>query len=139
MTYLRTPLHLDGFDRPLGPEEALTQRLQMVLDTRPGQVPWRPDFGCDLEGLVGEPATSQNLRRAQQLVEGALQNWMPDVDVVSVDVTFVPLQGGFGSRHPTVPLAEAALLALGVQVALEVQVEVRIPRGTAVLTASVNP
>ncbi len=139
--HLRASLCLDGFERPLSPDAVLSQRLQMVLGTRPGQIPWRPGFGCDLWSLVGEPATSSNLTQARRLVLRALSQWMADVEVVDVSVRFSPhADPGSASRHPTVPLAEAALLSLGVQVGLEVQVEVKVPRGsTTILSAQLEP
>lgn len=137
---LKAALCLDGLERPLSAEEQLSQQLQMILSTRPGQVPWRKDFGCQLNSLVGEPATGQNLNRARIAIETALDQFLPDVEVLKVDVRFVPRADGMGGdRHPTVPVAESALLSLGVQVGIEVQVEVKVPRGSTTLSAQLEP
>ena len=116
----------------LGDEHALAARVRMVLETRPGRLPWRPTFGCDLGGLVGFPVA--------QLIKAAIGDWIPDAEVVSVDVRAVPLSGGHAlSAERTVPAAEAALLLLGVQASLEAVIELVGPSGPVSLTTSVSP
>ena len=112
----------------------------MVLETRPGQVPWRPDFGCDLEGLVGKPATPHRLAQAQWKVEEALRRWVPDVEVTHCRVKPVMSEnvGAMrGSRE--LPVGEASLVNLGVQVALEIEVDLQTDAGHLVVQAVVEP
>jgi phage baseplate assembly protein W len=137
---LRASLVLDGLPgRDLSPSDLLSQQLQIVLNTRPGTMPWRPEFGCDLTSLVGQPATADNLMTAQQRVEAALSGALPGVVVEKVDVRLAAFSGsGEELTHPSIPLAEAALLRLGVQARLEVTLEVRVPSGPVTASATVD-
>ena len=137
---LRASLPIDGLPgRDLPPAELLAQQLQMVLNTKPGTMPWRPNFGCDLTSLVGQPATTENLETARIRVESALSGALPGVTVEKVDVRLTQFSGsGDELTHPSIPLAEAALLRLGVQARLEVTIEVRVPSGPVTATAAVD-
>lgn len=121
--------------------DALAVRVRLVLDTRPGQIPWRPTFGCDLAGLVGYPATAQLIDAARSRISRALSIWLPDVEVVRVDVRAVSAEGGVGSRvtDRNVPVAESALMTLGVQAVLEADIELRGPDGYVSVTTTVEP
>ncbi len=137
---LRASLPIDGLPgRELGPSDRVAQRLQMVLNTKPGTIPWRPEFGCDLSSLVGQPATAQALQAARDRVESAIRSSLPDVEVEKCQVRLGAHTGsGAELEHPSIPLAEAALLRLGVQAGLVVTLEVRIPEGSATVSASVD-
>lgn len=139
-THLKASLCVDGLpDRTLTPAERISERLQIVLNTRPGQIPWRPDFGCDLSSLVGRPATANNLSEARGRVTSALSRSLPDVEFERCEVRVSERRGaGDELRHPTIPLAEAALLSLGVQAGLEVVLEVRVPEGRVSVSAPLN-
>ena len=137
---LRAALPVDGLPgQELSPGDELAQRLQIVLNTKPGTIPWRPDFGCDLTSLVGQPATQRNLQKARGLVESALRGSLPDVSFDDVKVRLAAHSGrGAELDHPSIPLAEAALLRLGVQARLEVTLEVRVPGGPISVSAAVD-
>lgn len=138
MSRFRSALTLDGFDRAPDSIELVTQQLQTVLNTRPGHIPWLPDFGCDLESLAGEPASSSNLDEARDRVQHAVKTWVPSVEIARCDVRVIS-RDRTDLKHPTVPLAESAMLTLGVEASLEVLLEVVVPQGPVVLTAEVNP
>jgi phage baseplate assembly protein W len=130
-----------GNDRPwIDAEAALATRVRMVLETQPGTLPWRPDFGCDLAELVGYPATSQLLSQAEWRIQAALRKWIPDATLDRVQVKIVPATNTSQmTRHASVPIAEAALLTLGVQAALHVDIELTGPRGPVGLSATITP
>ncbi|MDP2313222.1 MAG: hypothetical protein Q8P41_09980 [Pseudomonadota bacterium] len=71
--------------------EATVQRVKAVLETLWGTIPWRPEFGCSLEGLLGLPATAANVNDVDWRVRGALARWLPDVEVVRSEVRLLPL------------------------------------------------
>ncbi len=119
---------------------SLGERVQAILTTRPGRLPWRPDFGCDLEGLVGYPVTPDLLSYARSQITSALKVWLQGVEVERVDVRAIPVGSGHDLRHQrTVPVAEAALLAMGVQALLEVEVEIVGPNGLETVTTTLQP
>lgn len=130
-----------GERRPfLAGEDALASRIQMVLETRPGDVPWRPQFGCDLSSLVGQPATTQRVNEARWRVEEAVRRWIPEATLVRCDVRVVVFDHGARTRHPrTVPLAESALLSLGTEAALEVELDVETEQGPVSIEAVFEP
>jgi phage baseplate assembly protein W len=133
-------LGLDAQRPWLDGDRALATRIRMVLETRPGHVPWRPTFGCDLAGLVGFPVTRGLLEHARGKVETALRDWIRDAELVRVEVHAVPSEGGRMSNVPrTVPTAEAALLAMGVAAMLEIDVEMKSPDGYVSVSAVVAP
>lgn len=134
-------------DLPLGErrpyvlaEAALAQRIRSVLETRPGQVPWRPDFGCDLATLVGQPATVQRLNEARWRIEEAVRRWVPEAEVMRCAVRVVTDERGAGDiRYREVPIAESALTSLGSQAVLEIQLDVQTELGAVAVQAVVEP
>ncbi len=130
-----------GVRRPwLAEERSLATRVRMVLETHPGTLPWRPEFGCDLQELVGYPATSQLLSQAKWRIESALRRWIPDADLDKVEVRVVPnSESGGITPHRTVPVAESALLTVGVQAALHVEVEMTGHDGPMALSTTIAP
>ena len=118
-------------------EQALAQRVQFVLETRPGTLPWRPSFGCDLAKLVGEPATDHNLALARFHVERAVGRWLAEVSVLRCDISIKMLNDP--NDRPRAPTAEAALVALGTHAELIVHLELQTPDGPARVSAAVVP
>ena len=57
---LHPSLTLGARQPMLSKRESTLARLDMVLHSRVGDIPWRPEFGCDVTGLIGEPATPSN-------------------------------------------------------------------------------
>ena len=124
----------------LDSEQALASRIRTVLETRPGRIPWRPTFGCDLSGLVGQPATVQRLNEARWRVEEALRRWIPEANVIRCQVRVVNYTDpGTLRGYHHVPLAESALLSLGIEAGLEVLIDVETPAGAIAVQAMVEP
>ena len=120
-------------------DEAVAYKLQAVLETRPGQLPWQPQFGCDLTALVGQPATAQRMAEARWKVEQAVKQWVPEVELLDCRVQVVALETGHErGRDPATPLAEAALLNLGSQAVLEVELDVMTDQGLLAMQAQVE-
>jgi len=117
----------------------MLKRVALVLETRPGTIPWRPKFGCDLASLVGVPATEDLVREARDRVIAAVKEWVPQVKIVSCEVGVVPIAGRGATAARTTPVAESALLGLGVDAALELDLELQGPDGRLNMTASVVP
>lgn len=134
------PAVLLGAHRPtLSPDEALALRVRMVLETRPGAVPFRPDFGCDLSDFAGHPATEQLLTQVQQRIEEALNRQIPGLRIDKCVVRALTDRGSRPGRLREVPLAEAALVRLGMQATLDVRLEVSSADGHLSLQATLAP
>ena len=107
-------------------EESLT-RIDMILKTRPGQLPWSPDFGCDMTDLIGESATEERISAAQDEVKTSLRTWLPSASVLSCDVHLVTGEGQVVHyRDSSVPVAESALVALGTDARLELRLDIEV-------------
>lgn len=121
-------------------DETIAERIRLVLETRPGTLPWRPDFGCDLGPLVGQPATTQRVNEARWKVEQALRRWLPELELTRCEVHVVYADVGAGRvRYLEVPLAESSLLSLGTQAGLEIVIDVETPSGPLAVQAVVDP
>lgn len=116
-------------------DEAVATRVRLVLETPLGALPWRPDFGCDLAGLVGQPATAARLNEVRWRVEQAVRRWVPTVKVARCRVETLSLLEPGSERPAGVPLAELALMSLGTQVAVEVNLDLETPQGPLHLSA----
>lgn len=131
MSLTMNPAYIPGRGSPfLDQDEAFLYRLRMVLETRPGQLPWRPDFGCDLGPLLGQACTPQRIAEARWRIESALRRWLPDLELVSCRVRCVTQSE---NARPS-PSPESGLLGLGTQVGLVVDMALR--EGGAVRTVS---
>jgi len=114
-------------------------RIRSILETRPGTVPWRPEFGVDLASLVGSALTRTQLDRVRAAVEAALARWAPDIEVIGCEVHAVTaFGGGAGGRDRTIPLAEGALVRLGTQASLRVDLSLRTDEGELNLSATIR-
>ncbi|MCB9765016.1 MAG: GPW/gp25 family protein [Alphaproteobacteria bacterium] len=134
------PAVLLGSRRPaLSPAQALATRIRMVLETRPGDLPFRPDFGCDLSSFAGQPATDRRIEAVKLQVEAALVTQIPGIKVRRIEVKAVTDVGTAPGRLREVPLAEAALVRLGVQATLDVRLDVSSPAGEVSVSANLSP
>lgn len=111
----------------LSGRETSLARLDMILQTRQGDIPWRPEFGCDVTRLVGEPATPDKVNETRSIVENTIQRWLPDADVKECQVQLVSL-GGYANtyRDVSIPVAESALVAMGTEAGLELKIDLEI-------------
>lgn len=124
--------------QPRSAPEALADRVRLVLDTRPGWLPYAPEFGCDLDGLVGGNATEMRLTEAKLRIQTALARWIPDAPVARCEVRMSELKGAT-SADPLVPVAEHAMTSAGVAATLDVHLVLQTPEGPVALEAQMNP
>ncbi len=117
-------------------------RVLTVLSTRPGSLPWRPDFGTRLADLVGQPASPTLLNEAEWRVREALTRWLPDTPVVSCRAEAVP-PASTRDRPVLEQLAvswgpERTLLALGGEADLRIHLVVQTIGGPLSLQADLG-
>jgi Bacteriophage baseplate protein W len=83
------PFHFDGRGRTAdtGSDEHIRDLIEQVLFTAPGERVNRPTFGSGVMQLVFAPNSDALASATQQLVEGALQQWLGDlIQLQSVEV-----------------------------------------------------
>ncbi len=120
---------------PIG---GLAHRIRMVLETPPGRLPWRPDFGVDLDGVAGGPATTTRLDEARLRILAALERWLPDVTVRSCEVGLAALERMDPSDR-TIPTAERALAGQAVGATLELRLVLETDVGPVSFEATLTP
>ena len=70
-----------------GDDDHISDLIQQVLFTAPGERVNRPNFGCGLQRLVFEPNSLELAAATQFLVQGSLQQWLGDlIEVNEVQV-----------------------------------------------------
>ena len=117
--------------------ESLEYRLLALLRTTPGDLPWRPDFGCDLQRFVGKPLAPGMEGEIQWLVQEAIAGWLPDLQVTDVAVQVTVLHRPDRMQgHAGLPVGRA-LLFLGTQVGVRIRMKVRDTHGTT--TVELDP
>jgi uncharacterized protein len=67
-------------------EADVERAIPIILMTEPGERPMLPEFGAGLRRFVFEPDTSATCRAIEQVVQQALTNWEPRINVESVTV-----------------------------------------------------
>ena len=73
-----------------GPDK-VEESIRLILSTRPGERPMRPDFGCAAHDLVFAPASSpRTIGAVCRAVTESLTRWEPRVDVVDVQARALP-------------------------------------------------
>jgi uncharacterized protein len=89
MMQLDYPFHFDGRGRTAetDSDEHIRDLIEQVLFTAPGERVNRATFGSGVMQLVFAPNSDALASATQQLVEGALQEWLGDlIEVQGVEV-----------------------------------------------------
>jgi len=130
---LHPTLPLGQAGRPLRRREELEHRILAVLRTTPGDVPWRPEFGCDLRRFLGRPLSPEAEDEIRWTIQEAIARFIPELVVDSVDlgrkVLHRPTRVGAADPFPV----GRALLFLGTQVSLTVRLRIRDAGGVSTL------
>jgi uncharacterized protein len=83
------PYAIDRLGRTAGTGEAdhVRDMLEMLLFTRPGERPNRPDFGAGLADLVFAPLSPELAAAVELAARAAIDRWLGDVvEVQGLDV-----------------------------------------------------
>lgn len=132
---MRTGLGLEAaFGQRIGQRldiDAIGERVRLVLETRPGTLPWRPDFGCELDALVGQPLTAARLQEVRIAVQRAIESALPEVVVREIDLRLKTDLGAPTRERPRdLPIAEASLVPFGSGAGLDISLLLEGPGGT---------
>jgi uncharacterized protein len=68
-------------------EDDVERAIPIILMTEPGERQMLPDFGAGLRRFVFEPSNGTTYRAIEQVVQQALTNWEPRINLQSVTVT----------------------------------------------------
>ena len=71
-------------------EQDVEEAIRMILMTRKGERPMRPEFGCEIHDLVFAPNEPSTTGLARRYVLEALQMWEPRIDVLDVQTVANP-------------------------------------------------
>lgn len=115
----------------LSGDQALMQRVELVLSTPLGTLPWRPDFGCGLWDMMGTSATPAQLAQLRWSIETALARWVPEAQVERCDVQLLPDATQVGEQSVLLlrsPI-ESGLLHLGVTANVEIELALSVNKG----------
>ena len=67
-------------------EDDVERAIPIILMTEPSERQMLPDFGAGLRRFVFEPSTAATCRAIEQVVQQALTDWEPRINVESVTV-----------------------------------------------------
>ena len=102
-------------------------RIDIILNTKVGDLPWNPGFGCDLTSLIGEVASPGQIEETRSNVERALGTWLPSANVRNCDAQLVTGEGDvIHYREPTLPVAEFAMVSQGTNARLELKLDIEV-------------
>jgi uncharacterized protein len=68
-------------------EDDILRAIPIILLTDPGERQMLPDFGAGLRRFVFEPSTGPTYRAIESVVQQALTDWEPRINLQSVTVT----------------------------------------------------
>jgi phage baseplate assembly protein W len=68
-------------------ENDVEQAIQIILLTERSERPMLPEFGGGLRSFVFEPNAPLTCRAIERVVQAALTDWEPRIDVARVEVT----------------------------------------------------
>jgi uncharacterized protein len=88
--YVAYPYHLDSRGRTTfssSPDDHISEMLEQLLLTNPGERVNRPDFGCGLGNLVFEPNSTRLAAALEVSVVNSVAQWLGDViQLQNVDI-----------------------------------------------------
>ena len=67
-------------------EEDIQEAILIILNTRPGERPMRPEFGCRIYAYLFESLSYGVLTSMSEAVREALLVWEPRIDDIEVDI-----------------------------------------------------
>ncbi len=75
-------------------EHDVEEAIRMIVMTRKGERPMRPEFGCDIHRLMFAPNDAGTAGLARRYVTEALMRWEPRIQVLDVQAEPDPYNEG---------------------------------------------
>jgi hypothetical protein len=118
--------------------DALVDRVRILLETKPGSLPYAKRLGCDLDSLSHGAVTPSRLAETQARIDGVLARGLPDGALGGTEVRVIDVAAGTAAGGP-VPFAERALASNGARATLAVRVQLNTESGPVTLDANLAP
>jgi len=110
---LLIPLRRVGADFAAGDGDAqLRSKVLQVLGTSPGELPWRPSFGCGLRALKHQSNDTVLAEIARVRIRDSFATWLPEVHLVTVRVDRADTAVSIRVRWKALGVADDAVVAL---------------------------
>lgn len=90
------PLRLGAngyFENTTDPMAQIKTNLSNLLLTQKGERPMQPTFGSQLYSYIFEPETDDGFANLQAVIEEAVSEWMPFVQIIDVSKVFDTITG----------------------------------------------
>jgi uncharacterized protein len=75
-------------------EEDITQAINLILSTAPGERPMRPEFGCEIHSYLFDTIDAETVAQMEAAVRAALARWEPRIEVEQVVFDLSAVQEG---------------------------------------------
>ena len=66
-------------------EEDISQAINLILSTAPGERPMRPEFGCEIHSFLFDTIDASTVAEMEAAVRAALARWEPRIEVEQVE------------------------------------------------------
>lgn len=80
---------------PLRDIEAVKGSIRNILNTRPGEKPFDPEFGCGLQDYLFEPNDTITRYQIAQEIERSLGRFEPRIKVTEIEVSATSDENGY--------------------------------------------
>ena len=137
MTLRPVDLGLSLVGAPPSELDVLVGRARLILETRPGRMPWSPRLGVDLDDLAQGAASPGQIARTRAAIEDALREGLPEGALQDVELLITRVEAATAAGGQ-VPFAERALASAGARATLEVRVRLRCQGATVTLASRMD-
>lgn len=93
MSYIDFELEESGFGtlKELYDEYAIISAIKNILLSKPGNYPFTPNLGIDIEKYIGEIADDLTLETIKNEIITQIKQYIPDTGIIDVNVVYVPI------------------------------------------------
>jgi uncharacterized protein len=86
-TGIAFPLGVDARGRValISADDDIEQAIRLVIDTRPGERPMRPEFGCGVHEHLFDRLDANATGKIELAIRAALDRWEPRIDVDRIE------------------------------------------------------
>ncbi len=86
--------NISGTVQLVSEEIDISQSLEVLLSTRPGERVMQPAFGCNLDVMLFEPMTTTLIAYVKDLIQTAVLYFEPRIDMDTININTVNARDG---------------------------------------------